>query len=98
MPQFWAQMIELEGEQDATIVMCQTAEEAAYSQINQFLEMTSGEITMGLVRVWPFGEDVSQARVFGWEAQISVAEEQPEGLEEDEIEMDAEVTLDERTK
>ena len=98
MPQFWAQMIELEGEQNATCVMCESAEEAAYSQINQFLEMTSGEITVGLVRVWPFGEDVSQSRVFGWEAQISMPEEQPDDLEEDEVEMDAEITLEERTE
>lgn len=97
MPQFWAQMIELDGEQNATCISCASTEDAAYSQVNHFLEMTDGEITVGVVRVWPFGGDLGQARVFGWEAQISMPEEQPGDLDEDEVEMEAEITLEERT-
>ena len=96
MTKYWAQIIELDDEQSATFIMCEDAEDAAYSQINQFLELTSGEITTGVVRVWPFDEDQSQARVFGWQVEISMPEDQPDDLEEDEIEMEAEVTLEER--
>jgi hypothetical protein len=46
--------------------------------------------------VWASDEDVSQARVFGWEAEISMPEEQPDDLGEEEVEMEAEITLDER--
>lgn len=97
MPQYWAQMIEMDGEQDPTCITCSSVEDAAYTQVNQFLELTGGEIEMGVVRVWPFGEDASEARVFGWEAQLSMPEEQPEDLEDDEVEVEAEITLKERT-
>jgi hypothetical protein len=86
----------MDEEQSPTFIMCESAEEAAYSQINQYLEMTGGEMTDGVVRVWASEEDVSQARVFGWEAEIAMPEQQPDDLEEDEVELEAEITLDER--
>lgn len=58
--------------------------------------MTGGEVELGVVRVLPFGEDVGQARTFGWEAQLPMLEEQPEDLDEDEIELEAGITLMER--
>ncbi len=97
MPQYWAQMIEMDEEQRPTCMMCGSAEEAAYSQINQYLEMTEGEMTVGVVRVWSIDDDVSQARVFGWEAEISMPEEQSDDLEDGEVEMEAAIALDERT-
>jgi hypothetical protein len=96
MPQFRAQIIELEDEQAATYIVTGSAEDAAYAQINQFLELTAGEETAGAVRVWAAEDEPHQARVFDWQAEISSLDDQPDDLEEDEIEMEAEITLEER--
>lgn len=45
MPQYWAQIIELDEEQNPTCITCSSLEDAAYSQVNHFLELTGGEIS-----------------------------------------------------
>ena len=96
--QYWAQIIELDEEMTAaTIPGATDHEDAAETLISDFVGQMGGEITKGAVRVWVQGEN--REKVYDWTVDLIIPEDDGThgGDEDEEIEVEAEIELIERT-
>jgi hypothetical protein len=84
--QYWAQLIS--GATDH--------EDAAETLISDFVGQMGGEITKGAVRVWVQGEN--REKIYDWTVDLIIPEDDgAHGGEDEEIEVEAEIELIERT-
>ena len=96
--QYWAQLIDFEEEMQSACVSGATDhEDAAETLISDFVGQMGGEITKGAVRVWVQGEN--REKVYDWTVDLIIPEDDGThgGGEDDEIEVEAEIELIERT-
>ncbi|MEG8054313.1 hypothetical protein QP185_15645 [Sphingomonas aerolata] len=95
--QYWAQLIDFEEEmQSACISGATDHEDAAETLISDFVGQMGGEITKGAVRVWVEGEN--REKVYDWTVDLIIPEDDgAHGGEDEEIEVEAEIELIERT-
>lgn len=90
---YWAQLIELDEDVEASKIPGATDhEDAADTLITDFVGAMGGEITSGAIRVWQEG---GREKVYDWRAEFELPDDFDENDDED-IEVEGEIILIER--